>query len=175
MTGTHGRMADSTQPWLIPDAFSQRPNGVAGYPSGDFAWSAHWWDHFPRHVGITTLGATDARVARWIDVERGAATPAEAETFLNDREAYSSDGGVYCSRSSVPAVLEATGRESDHWWWIATLDNHHWTPAELAADIARLEGVTIRPERILAIQWRPAGHYDESSLWAPVSWTGGAP
>lgn len=159
------RMADTTDPWEIPTIFRVKPNGVAAYVDGEFAWPEGQLRLFPRHIGITVTGIPAmAQHARVIDVERFDATPADVPPFLENRAKLGHpDGEVYCDRSTVAEVLAAIeGRQPEPWWWIATLDNHPWTPGELAADIRDNYGADIAPQRIRAIQCYPGGHFDTS-------------
>lgn len=159
------RMADSVAPWEIPARFRQKPNGIAAYIDGQYAWPRSYLRAFPRHVTISVTGIPGAAAyARIQDVEHEDATDADAPLFLETRARLGHDDGeIYCDRSTVPGVLAACeGRVPEPWWWIATLDNHPWTPAELAADILAVEHVQISKERILAVQCYPGGAYDQS-------------
>lgn len=68
------------------------------------------------------VNATAAKEAFWLDVEKGDATPAAVPGWLDERQAAGlGHGGIYCDRSSLPAVEAAAGTRP-HLLWIATLD-----------------------------------------------------
>lgn len=83
---------------------------VAGYIDGRFVWTTAEWNLFPRavHVQIAVFSSTNAGDV--IDCETGDATPAEAAAWVRMRK---SAGyyrpTIYCSRSVIPAVRQATG------------------------------------------------------------------
>jgi hypothetical protein len=162
------RMADSVTPASIPGLFRQRPNAVAGYIDGLFAWTQEEIDSFPRHWLITVLGDVGAaEYARVIDVERGDARPADVPDFLDARSgARPGTGIVYCDRSTFPTILPwLAGRQP--WWWISTLDQIPWTPGQLASSMQREYGVSPDPAQIAAIQNIGMGSYDQSTVYHP--------
>jgi hypothetical protein len=173
------RQADSTEPWLIPGTFKQKPNGVCYYADGEFAWPRGYVEQFPRRFGISVRHAAPeaAEYARALDIEREDATAADAVPFLQHRRDLGHDDGeIYCDRSTVPAVVQFL-HESDEpepFWWIATLDNIAWTPAgpnnNLTAWLKQVYGVTISPERVRAIQCFPMGAYDVSLAYGAQGW-----
>jgi hypothetical protein len=60
--------------------------------------------------------------AFWLDVERFDATPGQVPGWLDERRrAGFGTGGIYCDRSTLPAVTAAAG-DRPHYLWIATLD-----------------------------------------------------
>jgi hypothetical protein len=170
--GLTPRAADSTDPAAIPDVFTLRPNGVIAYADGRWAWTPEQLARFPRFESISVTGAPGAmRVARWVDVERFDATSAEVPACWDARRAYGfADFGVYCDRSTVGEVLDATDG-AEPLWWIATLDSQPWTPLSLAADIWNSYRVMILPHRIRWIQNQPMGSYDVSRGFGPETWT----
>lgn len=170
------RAADSVEPATVPEAFAVRPNGVIAYVDGRYAWTPDQLARFPRYESISVTGDPAAmRVARWVDVERYDATPGDVPACWEARQRFGyANFGVYCDRSTVPEVLDATeGREP--LWWIATLDNHAWTPAELAANIYAVYRVTINPARVRWIQCYPLGSYDVSRGFGPETWAMNGP
>jgi hypothetical protein len=74
-------------------------------------------------IWIDVTGA-DPAGAYWLDVERGDATPAQVPGWLDARKNHVGDygsAGIYCNRSTLPAVQEAAG-DRPHALWVATLD-----------------------------------------------------
>lgn len=170
--GLTPRAADSTEPDTIPTAFTLRPNGAIAYVDGRYAWTPEQLARFPRYEAISVTGDPAAmRVARWVDVERFDATPAEVPACWDARRAYDfTDFGVYADRSTVPDILDAT-HGAEPLWWIATLDGQPWTPIALAADIWNRYRVMISPHRIRWIQNLPMGSYDVSLGFGRETWT----
>lgn len=170
--GLTPRAADSVDPDTIPQAFTIKPNGVIAYVDGKYAWTPGQLARFPRYEAISVTGDPAAmRVARWVDVERFDATPAEVPGCWDARRSFGySDFGAYCDRSTAGEILDATeGREP--LWWIATLDGLPWNPVTLAADIYRRYHVNITPARVRWIQNQPMGSYDVSSGFGRETWT----
>lgn len=166
------RAADSTEPATVPEAFAVRPNGVIPYVDGQYAWTPDQVARFPRYEAISATGdPASMRVARWVDVERFDATPDDVPLCWESRKSFHfTDFGVYCDRSTIGDVLDAT-ESREPLWWIATLDNHPWTPAALAADVYKQFGVTITPARVRWIQCFPMGTYDVSRGFGRETWT----
>jgi hypothetical protein len=124
------RMYDSTNPAGIPDVVEM----VAGYINGSFNWAARVgaFDKWPKaaHVRIDVTGANPAS-AGVLDVETGDATPAHAPQWIRDRTSIGMRPVIYCNRSTMPLVLQATGdliHGKDYWFWIATLDGTKTLP-----------------------------------------------
>jgi len=170
------RMADTIRPDLLPAGFT---DPVAAYRTGRYAWPDNQIRRFSRMVGISTTGrAASATLARFADVERYDATPAQAPAFLDARaEAGHHDGGIYCSRFTLPYLFEQLGPRRPR-LWIATLDNIYWTPVALCANIADNWHLEIDPAWIWAIQCFPADPaigiswdtslvYGEHDFWDP--------
>jgi hypothetical protein len=82
-----------------------------------------------------------ARLARCIDVERGAATPADARAFITERHALGKgDATVYCSRLSIPAV-QAACEGLDYRIWAADWTGvPHEVPGAWAVQFATVTG-----------------------------------
>jgi hypothetical protein len=172
------RMADSVQPWRIPEVFRQLPNGVAAYADGGYKWTQEWYDSFPRRISIATVPGPDAVHARCCDVERGDFTPEMVPAFYEGRKQLLGDQAdvvVYADRSTVPLVLEATDAAGIPrgclLWWIATLDNQPWTQQGLSQDlVTRFGAVLVQPPQIWACQWQPMGGYDVSFVFGDPQW-----
>lgn len=174
---SRARMADSTRPALIPDSFRLRPNGVAAYVDGEYAWPLETQDSYPRIWRICVTGALAmAPHARVLDVERFDATPADVEPYREARAARAENCIVYCDRSTVAQVVRAC---PSTWhlleWWIATLDGGAWTPAAIVrwldANSGELGPAPIDPARIRAIQNVGMGAYDVSLMFGDPRWT----
>lgn len=168
------RMADSVEPDKIPDTYAAWPNGVAIYANGRFAWTAAQLARFPRFIAISVTGVpATAAFARCLDVEKGDASPADVPHFLDSRRhrfgAHS--GLIYASRSLLAEIWEALDGRPEPEWWIPTLDNHPWTPAELHENIVTKWKVPISEAKIRAIQWQDNGTFDGSSVWGKMHWT----
>jgi hypothetical protein len=72
-------------------------------------------------VWIDVIGNAPDK-ALWLDVERFDATPDRVPGWLDDRRrSGAGTGGIYCDRSTLPAVEAAAG-DLPHLLWIATLD-----------------------------------------------------
>lgn len=167
-----GRMADSTRPELIPDKYALRPNGVLMYADGPYVWPATQVRRFPRRWSITVTGDTDnPRRARCIDVERFDATPADVKPYQVARNLLGDETIVYCSRSTVPAVIAADNLWLSLVWFIATLDGVAWNPETLTDDMHTFEGIDINPARIRAIQNVEGENYDSSLIFGNPQWS----
>lgn len=108
---------------------------------------------------ITVTG--NGRIASIIDGRPdNPLTPAQVRGFVRERKGANQDAIIYCPRAWVAEYLQVLvddnhGDLVDYerlFWWIATLDGHDWTPAELAADIAANYHAQIREDRIWANQ-----------------------
>jgi hypothetical protein len=97
-------MFDSASPEDIPSGASCAAAYVNGY-----TWPAAQVRRFSRVIKVSVLPeAYWARVARCIDVETGAASPADAAAFIRERESLGlRDATVYCNKSTLPAVQDA--------------------------------------------------------------------
>ena len=129
------RLTGATAPRYGYDSVSAReiynngvrnPAFVCGYASGLYEWTQADFNLFPKsvHVYIATEASVDAGDV--LDVESGAATPAEAEAWIRKRKAAGYHRPtIYCSLASVPAVRTGTGAYKlgvDYDLWVA-----HWT------------------------------------------------
>ena len=113
-------MYDSVTPTDIPTSIGGRPPDlVAGYIDGVPRWPSSAWGRFPNsvHVRIALDPATpDGDV---LDVERGAANPDQAPSWVQRRRAAGADPTVYCNAATWPTVraqFAAQGVAEPHWW-----------------------------------------------------------
>lgn len=96
---------------------------VAGYINGLYKWSAAEWDLFPDavHVQISVTASEDAGDV--LDVEKGDASPSDAPGWIERRkQAGLWRPTIYCARSVIPAVRQATGPYvlgTDYDIWVA--------------------------------------------------------
>jgi hypothetical protein len=112
---------------------------VACYVNGLYAWSPAQEALFARKVRISVEpGQPDAaRVARVLDTERYDATPLDAAPFIRARDgAGHRDATIYCSLSTIAAVVEACGDVVVPRWWLAW----YWErPGVPSLDVVRAE------------------------------------
>jgi hypothetical protein len=94
---------------------------VAGYVDGLFAWGPPQWGLFPDsvHVGIATSAFTNQ--GQVLDVENGAATPAQAPAWCHMRRAAGQEPTVYCSLSNWDTCKAAFASSElpEPSWWVA--------------------------------------------------------
>lgn len=113
------------------------PSGVyaAVYVNG-FAWPRAQVNRMARVIRVSTSAEADwARDARCIDVETGAATPADAVAFVRERRRLGfDDATVYVNRSNHDEVakLIAEVKLAPPFWWVATLDGTQDVPGAWA-------------------------------------------
>lgn len=84
-----------------------KPQAVAGYVNGRYAWSASDWARFPgaEHLTISVNSQGNARA---LDIEAGDAAPEDAPGWLLHHADHSHGLPVlYCSASAVASVLAA--------------------------------------------------------------------
>jgi len=101
---------DSVSAREIYDHGVRNPAFVCGYASGTYAWTQADYNLFPKsaHISIATDASVDAGDV--LDVENGAASPAETEAWIRKRKAAGYyRPTIYCSLSAVPAVRAGTG------------------------------------------------------------------
>ena len=92
---------------------------------------------------------------RFLDVERGDATPADVPGWLDLRNRVGI-GGIYCDLSTLPEVIHhANGREFD--LWLATLDDS-------------VPPVTVPHGRLLMVQTIKGYAYDTSVVVDEAFW-----
>jgi hypothetical protein len=83
---------------------------VAGYDNGRYAWTTAEWNLFPHAVKVHISISASANTGDVLDVEQGDATPAQAKAWIEMRKrAGLWRPTIYCSRSVIPAVRQATG------------------------------------------------------------------
>jgi hypothetical protein len=174
------RMADSVEPWEIPELFRSGNNGVMAYANGPRQWSPEQLADFPRlhHITVNPLSVLpDAWRCMSMDVENEDCEPADVPPWYEKRrEQLGADAMTmpYCDRSTVLPIcqeMEKAGLDpAALWWWIATLDNLSWTPEQLSVHLEASWGAEIAPARIACIQIYPMGSYDESRWFTDPRW-----
>jgi hypothetical protein len=155
---------------------SHLPAGqVAGYTTGspDIRWTAGDWAAHPGAVRIDQDAAASDGTADVLDVERGAATPAECPwwahragaSFASANRPGQRRPAIYMSASNVTAVvtaLKGVGVTGGVSLWVA---NWNLSQAQAGADVAAAAG----PFPIVGVQFTDAaGFYDTSvfsSAW----------
>jgi hypothetical protein len=158
---------------------------LAGYDTGSsgIAWTKAQYAAHPGTVRIDQDAAASDFTADILDVERGAATPAECARWYH-RTLISYDSaarpgqrhpGIYVSASSVTTVVNALiagGVTSGPGLWVA---NWNLSDPQAIAEVAAAAG----PFPVIGVQWRDAGLFDVSvfsTAWlAVVSGTVAAP
>lgn len=125
------------------------------YVDGEFATPEpviHSWVQAGATIArISVIPPGDPFRASVLDVERGAARPADAPRFIRERAALGHLGVVYVNRSNR-AEVESRCRGLPYFLWVATLDG-----TRTVADM----------ERVVAVQdISHAGRYDESVVYA---------
>jgi hypothetical protein len=122
---------------------------VGGYIDGRFAWTQAEWNLFPHAVKVRIAVSSSINAGDVIDCETGDATPAEAAAWVRMRKAAGLyRPTVYCSRSVIPAVRQATGnlvlgRDYDIW-------------------CADYTGAAHTIDGCAAVQWTSTDFYDAS-------------
>lgn len=129
--------------WDSADVLPFIPQLAALYANGKFRAPL---DYARGKVFIDVTGGLP-NGAMWLDVEKGDATIADVPGWLDERARYG-EGGIYCTRDSLPSVELAAG-DRPHLSWVATLDG--------TLDIAMPPG----SGRLVAVQAFPAS-------WLPV-------
>lgn len=162
------RFYDSTDPMALPTA-----ELVALYGYGPYAVSTEELARFRGHILISDVPAAPAaaRLCRVLDVERGAARPADAPAFAQARLDYGHRGDVtfYQSLSVVPDVVKAMSTTLlSYRLWVAWWDRPEVpTPAEIVQELAAKYDCHI-PERLIwAVQFanNEAADIDSSELF----------
>jgi len=149
--------------------FPDNAGHVALYYDGEFAvppgtplpWRWRRW--------ITVLGgAAAAPYCGIADYEPGnpVFAPGRLAQWADERRSLGKRRRVYCDRANAGAAL----RQLDGLpalWWIATLDNHEWTPAQLAADLRDNWQAPIREIDLWGNQFAggPRADFDTSNLF----------
>jgi hypothetical protein len=153
----------------VPAIYARYPsNPVACYADGSYAWSPAQEHLFGRKIRITVEASLPegSRYARCIDVERGAATPADVKPFLEAHKALGfANGTVYCDASSVRSVLDAAGDYDIPRWWIASWTGAQRTVTQVAAQVRADCGVDLPESKIWACQYVNFPQYDLSVVY----------
>lgn len=148
---------------------SHLPHGqAAGYTTGssDIRWTDADGKAHPGWVRIDQDNAASDPMADVLDIERGAATAADAPGWVKRARADFNSAkhpgqrkpAIYCSRSSVPDVvnhLVAGGVTSGVGLWIADWNNDM---AQAANEVNKASG----PFPVIGRQYRNAGLFDVS-------------
>lgn len=146
---------------------------AAGYTTGssDIRWVPEQWGQFPDAIRIDQDAKASDHTADILDVESGAATPAECASWAKQAQASfhnavrpgQRDPGIYCSGSSVTAVVNAlvAGGVTHCNLWVA-----HWGIGMNGA-LSMLNSST-GPYPIIGVQYADNGSYD-SDVWL-TSW-----
>ena len=153
---------------------SAPPGQLAGYTtgSGGIAWTAADWAAHPGAIHIDQDAAASDGTADVLDVEHGAATPAECPGWVKRAIAAVTAGtrpgqrkpAIYCSANTVTAVVNALvagGVSTGCGLWIA---NWNLTSAEAVSAVKAAAG----PFPIIGVQFADPGNYDDdqfSSAW----------
>jgi hypothetical protein len=132
---------------------------VAGYIDGNYAWTQAEWNLFPHAVKVQVTVSSSVNAGDVIDCETGDATPAEAAAWVRKRRAVGYyRPTIYCSRSVIPAVRQATGnlvlgRDYDIWVADYTGTPHQVTAPGTPAALC------------VATQYLNTAGYDESTVY----------
>lgn len=160
MTG-YGVQYDSIKPLgFVPRLQAHYVNGPVSKWPGTVVYAKGW-------VWIDVLGNAP-KAAFFRDIEHQDGTPADFPGWLDERKSAGlGDGGGYCDRVNLPAMISEAGNR--HWsLWLATLDGTIPTAAQLGLPPT----VTL-----VAVQAYPAawtGGWDESVVVDQQYWLGRA-
>jgi len=99
---------------------------VAGYLTGQYAWTAAEWALFPRASHVTIATTAGANAGDVLDVETGDASPDQCQGWISLRKRSGLyRPTIYCSLAIVPAVRQGTGPYilgRDYDLWVADWD-----------------------------------------------------
>lgn len=141
-------------------ALDSAPDMIAGYVDGRYAWTASDWALFPHSVQVKIAVSASDNEGDVIDCETGDATPEEAAGWVRRRKAAGLyRPTVYCNKSTVSAVREATGTlvaGKDYDFWVAD-----WTGS---AHEVTLPGPGASA-KAAAVQYKSTNSYDESAVY----------
>lgn len=162
----------------VPAIHARYPsNPVACYVNGAYAWTSAQEALFARKIrmSIRARQPQAARVARGIDIEPvpeigGDAGPEDVPAFLAARVASGhADGTVYAALETVPVVLQHVSVATVPRWWLAWYWQRpgHPTAAQVLAELHRLTGVDLPPERLWACQYASYAQWDLSVVYGP--------
>jgi len=137
-----------------------RPQMVAGYVNGAYAWDAGDWALFPHADHVTISVNASANVGDVLDVESGDATPGQVAEWIRMRKAAGVfRPTVYCSRDTIPAVRAGSGAYIlgvDYDIWVGD-----WTGAAHQV-IAPPPGAAVA---CAATQYESTPHWDVSEVY----------
>jgi hypothetical protein len=153
---------DSVDPGKIPASATH----AALYRDGLYAATPAQAKRFPHVHWITVTGEKSCVIA---DYEQGNEVYDNAgalRAWVSGRHRRLRRAIVYSDRSNIESALkELDGRNCR--WWIATLDNKRWTAQELAEDLKKNFGVTVKVSNIWGNQYAGGqnAEYDTSDLF----------
>lgn len=128
-------MYDSTNPADIPTTAPI----VAGYIDGLYKWSPADWARFPNAKHVTIAVSPDTNDGMVLDVENGDATPDQAPGWCSLRRFAGVKPTIYCSASSIDAVVKSFEEQSvpQPMFWVADWTGHpHLYPGSVATQYA---------------------------------------
>jgi hypothetical protein len=149
------------------------PGPSAGYTTGtpDIRWTTTDWQHHPAALRIDQDTSASDTTADVLDVERGAATPADCPGWYKRAEASYKAAtrpgqrhpAIYTSAANVTAVVNAlitgglitVGVRSGPGLWVA---NWNLTDAQAAGEVVAAAG----PFPIIGVQFHSGAFYDTS-------------
>jgi len=157
--------ADSDRPDDIPHTFTHAALYLDGEGAATKAQAARF-----QHVRWITISGNYEH-AGIVDYERGNPVYEQhgLRKYVTGRTRMGKRARIYTDRADIGrAQDELAGLSDPRLWWIATLDEKHWTPELLAANCRQQFGVSISARLIWANQYGKAGpgaHYDTSRLF----------
>jgi hypothetical protein len=141
---------------------------VALYWDGLYAAPAH--EPYPYIRWITINGGSSAAkgagIADFEPLNPVYDDPGRLRPWVEGRKDLGKRARIYCDRSNAHLAIERT-RGLPRLFWIATLDDHQWTPAELVADLKRNFGADISEHELWGNQYAGGmtAAYDTSNLF----------
>lgn len=112
-----------------PDTIPENVGMVGGYVNGANHWTQADWLRFSHAKRVRINRTGELGRGNCLDVETGLARPDQAADWYDSIDwCPRADLAIYCSRSSVAAVVRAMGHR-DWILWLATLDGsqpHVW-------------------------------------------------
>lgn len=146
---------DTTQPQLIG---TSGIDGVLAYANGKYRWPTPEISRFVeagKRVHLIDVDGNGWQIADILDVERFDATVDQVPEWVEKRWAFHSTAAVYCSRSTVPAVISVLdGRPC----YLIVAD---WTNAP------HLPAMELAPRVVIAaVQYASYTNYDEVAVYS---------